>query len=136
MSGNRSSKFFSPCVSLSDRVRSFARNVWSAVTPARVCVGVGFIFLLILIVMTRDVTTTSTTTASATSTKTTTASRTVVYFEATRDSSPSHKLPSSQFFQMDQIPFEDIPVNRGGGMMRNGSFVAPVAGVYRKVVIS
>ena len=88
--------------------------------------------------MTRDVTTTSTTTASATSTKTTTASRTVVYFEATRDrdSSPSHKLPSSQFFQMDQIPFEDIPVNRGGGMMRNGSFVAPVAGVYRKVVIS
>ena len=102
-------------------------------TTARVCATVsatvGFVILFILILETRNNTTTVATTTSTiattptttTTTTTTTTNRPAVYFEATRDSKPG---------TVQVVTFEYIPINVGGGMFLNGSFIAPVTGVY------
>ena len=101
-------------------------------TTARVCATVsatvGFVILFILILETRNNTTTVATTTSTiattpttTTTTTTTTNRPAVYFEATRDSKPG---------TVQVVTFEYIPITVGGGMFLNGSFIAPVTGVY------
>ena len=105
-------------------------------TPARVCATaaatVGFAILFILILATRNTpttaatinTTTFTTTSTTTTTTSTTTKKHVVYFEAKKNSNQTNSGP------VHVVTFDHIPINVGGGMLLNGSFIAPVAGVY------
>ena len=98
-------------------------------TPARVCAGVAFVLLVILIIVTRDIpiatieTTAASTTTTTAAAAATTNNRPAVYFVATRDSNETNKASND-------ITFDNIPVNVGGGMFPNGWFIAPVSGVY------
>ena len=93
-------------------------------TPNRVCAAVAFVSIAILIIVTRDISTSDTSATSTTATTdTTTSNRPAVYFLAIRDSNETNKVSND-------VTFDNIPVNVGGGMFPNGWFIAPMTGVY------